>query len=277
MDFKEFLDKYSFIDRKFLDDFYDIIKEDYIERYYDFLIDSEILREWLDINNRRDFNDTIKRSYRKNIDYKIETKKVTNGSGGHNFQVITLTPEAAKKICLSTNSKMGPKVQQYFLDLEFILYKYKNYIIDGMDRKIKQLENNQKPKINSDKKIIYVFQVLNTDLTLYKLGKTINQRTRFDSYNSGLANDIKLLFQYETENIDQVEACVKSKIKLAKYRKYKEVYEISLKLLKQVIKECDGEIQKVNKSIIKEQKGKGYTIEDDSLYMFIPNEAYTKK
>jgi phage anti-repressor protein len=74
----------------------------------------------------------------KNVDYIINKSKISEGSGGHNFEIITLTPEAAKKICLSTNSKMGPLVQQYFLDLEVALYKYKNYIIDGLSKKIKQ-------------------------------------------------------------------------------------------------------------------------------------------
>ena len=46
--------------------------EDYIERYNEFLIESEILRKWLEIVNRKIFNDTIKRSYRKNINYKTE-------------------------------------------------------------------------------------------------------------------------------------------------------------------------------------------------------------
>ena len=114
MDFKKFILKYSFVDSKFIDDFYNIIKEDYIERYNEFLIDSELLRKWLQINLRRHFNDTIKRSYKKNVDYIIEKIKKSEGSGGQNFEVITLTPEAAKKICLSTNSKMGPLVQQYF-------------------------------------------------------------------------------------------------------------------------------------------------------------------
>jgi len=145
MDFKSFILKYSFINIKFINDFYNIIKEDYIERYSEFLIDSELLRKWLQINIRRKFNDTIKRSYKKNVDYKLEKIKKSEGSGGHNLEVITLTPEAAKKICLSTNSKLGPKVQQYFIDLELVLYKYKNYIIDGMQKKINQLENNQKP------------------------------------------------------------------------------------------------------------------------------------
>ena len=66
---------------------------------------------------------------------------------------------------------MEPLVQQYFLDLEVALNKYN--IIDGMMNKIEQIENNQKPKINTTKIIIYVFRALNTDLTLYKIGKTI--------------------------------------------------------------------------------------------------------
>ena len=102
----------------------------------EFLIDSEILRKWLEIKNKQIFNDTIKRSYKKNVDYKTEKIKKTLGSGGHNLEVITLTQEAAKKICLSTNSKMGGQVRQYFLDLEVALYKYINYIIDGMNKKI---------------------------------------------------------------------------------------------------------------------------------------------
>ena len=65
MNFKEFLLKYSTINSKFLTDFYNIIREDYIEKYNEFLIDSEILRKWLQINSRRAFNDTIKRSYKK--------------------------------------------------------------------------------------------------------------------------------------------------------------------------------------------------------------------
>lgn len=77
--------------------FFNIIKEDYIERYNEFLIDSEILRKWLEIKNKQIFNDTIKRSYKKNVDYKTEKIKKTLGSGGHNLEVITLTPEAAKK------------------------------------------------------------------------------------------------------------------------------------------------------------------------------------
>jgi phage anti-repressor protein len=276
MDFETFINRYSFINAKFVKDFYNIIKEDYIERYNEFLIDSEILRKWLEIINRRVFNDTIKKSYKKNIDYKIEKVKNSEGSGGHNLEKITLTPEASKKICLSTNSKMGSQVQQYFLDLEVALYKYKNFIIDGMNKKIEQLENNQKPKINPSKKIIYVFRALNTDLTLYKIGKTINSKTRFSKHNSPMANDLEILFQYETDNIDQVEKCVKVFMKKAQYRKYKEIYQVDLDIIKKTIKNCDVEINEINKEIErKNKKQKGGKIinkidEKEILYLLIP-------
>lgn len=276
MDFKTFIIKYSFVNAKFVEDFYNIIKEDYIERYNEFLIDSEILRKWLQITNRRVFNDTIKRSYGKNIDYIITTTKKSIGSGGQNFEVITLTPEASKKICLSTKSKLGPKIQQYFLDLEFALYKYKNYIIEGMNKKIIQLENNIKPKINPTKKIIYVFRALNTDLTLYKIGRTLNSKSRFVSHNSPLANDIEVIFQYETEDIIQVEMCLKAKMKKAQYRKYKEIYQVDLDIIKETIKDCDDEIKKTNKKIEtanKKQKG-GKEISlinnDNKFFIWIP-------
>ena len=277
MDFETFINKYSFINSKFVKDFYNIIKEDYIERYNEFLIDSEVLRKWLQIANRRIFNDTIKRSYKKNMDYTIKTVKRSEGSGGQNFEVITLTPEASKKLCLSTNSKMGKQVQQYFLDIEVALYKYKNYIIEGMDKKIVQLENNQKPKINTTKKIIYVFRALNTDLTLYKIGKTINSKTRFSKHNSPMANDLEVLFQYETDNIDQVELCVKAYMKKAQYRKYKEVYRVDLDIIKKTIKNCDVEINEINKEIEKKnKKQKGGNIlnkidDNEILYLLIPS------
>ena len=276
MDFQEFISKYSFVNTKFAKDFYSIISEDYIERYNEFLINSELLRKWLKINIRRSFNDTIKKSYRKNIDYKVEKVKKSVGSGGQNFEVITLTPEAAKKICLSTKSKIGSQVQQYFIDIELCLYKYKNYIIEGMNNKIKQLENNQKPKINAGKKIIYVFRALNTDLTLYKIGRTINSRTRFFNHNSQMANDLEVIFQYETDNLEQVESCIKSYMKKSQYRKYKEIYQVDLDIIRKAVNECDIRINQYNADIEKfNKKQKGGNLKktvgaDEKLYMLLP-------
>ena len=279
MEFKDFLIKYTTINKKFIEDFYNIIKEDYFEKYYDFLIDSEILRKWLKINIKQDFYDTIKKSYKINVDYKLEKIKKSEGSGGHNRQVITLTPEATKKICLMTKSKIGNDVRQYFIDLELAFYKFKNHIIESLNNKIDQLENNQKPKINYNKGIIYVFRALNTDnATLYKIGRTINSKKRFDSHNSPLANDLEIIMIYEADNIQQLELCVKTMMKKAQYRKYKEIYQVDLDIMKNVIKDCDVKLKEINDMIDKKnKKQKGGKIlqnnvtNNDKLYLLIPS------
>jgi len=147
-----------------------------------------------------------------------------------------------------------------------------------MDKENKQLKNNQKPKVNSKKKIIYVFRALNTDLTLYKVGRTLNSKTRFNKHNSPLANDIEPVFQFETDNIEQVEMCVKAKMKKSQYRKYKEVFEVDLDIIKSFIKNCDAEIKSANRLIEKKNiKQKGGTEiplfnETTKYYMFIPKD-----
>ena len=280
MDFKTFLTKYTTINTKFIDDFYNIIKEDYIEHYNDFLIDSELLRKWLKITTHVEFKKTIKNSYRINIDYIIKKvkKEVGSGSGGHNKEIIVLTPEATKKICLMTRSKIGNDIRQYFIDIELALYKFKNYIIEGLNKKIKELENNQKPKINSSKGIIYVFRALNTETaTLYKIGKTISSKKRFSSHNSPLANDIEIIMTYEADNIEQLEQCVKIMMKKAQYRKYKEIYQIDLNIIKKIIKNCDVELNEINDIIDeKNNKQKGGNLQknisqSDKLFLLIPN------
>jgi hypothetical protein len=126
---------------------------------------------------------------------------------------------------MQSRTKKAIEVREYFYLLEELIDKYKNYIIEGLKDKINKLEHNQKPKVNPCKGIIYIIQTTD-DITLYKIGKTINSKTRFSKHNSPLANDLEVIFQYETENIDQVESCIKSYMKLSQYRKYKEIYQV---------------------------------------------------
>ena len=210
------------------------------------------------------------------IDYILQKVERKGSSGGHNEIKFLLTPECVKKICQSTKSKKGNEIRQYFIEIEFVLYKYQNYIIEGLKEKQRKLERNQKPKVNSSKKIIYIFQALNTDLTVYKIGKTINSKQRFGSHNSPLANDLEILFEYETENIDDVEKCVKSILKQSQYRKYKEIYEVDIDIIKSVIRDCDCSIKKVSEKMKLKSKNSimsGGTLKDnEKLYMLIPKE-----
>lgn len=137
----EYLKLYSSVSHTFIDDMSNIIKDDYIERPTEFLIDSENLRKLLKLNDRQTFNNNIKTRCKENVDYKIQKIKKSDGSGGHNYEVITLTPMATKKICLLTKSKISSIVKQYFIDIELVSNKYKNYIIDEMAKKIDYFES----------------------------------------------------------------------------------------------------------------------------------------
>jgi hypothetical protein len=145
----------------------------------------------------------------------------------------------------------------------FYIILYKNLIIENITKELELVKNNQKPKLKNTKNKIYVFKALNTDLTLYKIGRASDLKKRLLSHNSPMANDLKVLYEYETNNIEQVELCLKTLMKSAQYRKYKEVYKIDIEIIKTLIKQCDGGINLVNK-YNNNQKG-------GELFIYIPN------
>ena len=158
--FIDFLKKYSIIPNQFLVDFYKIFNNSELDSN-EINIDLDIVIKWLNITKYGAKN-TLLKSYKKNIDYNILKIKKTEGSGGHNKEKIFITINCFKKICQLTKSKKGNEVREYFIHVESLLNKYKNYIIDGMKEKIIKLEKDQKPKINPVEGVIYIFQTPNS-------------------------------------------------------------------------------------------------------------------
>jgi phage anti-repressor protein len=259
---KDFLKKYSSISNKFIDDFFDFYDNTSIDS--DFLLDANNICKWLEIRK-----DTLKKllleTYKKNIDYTIEKiKKVKgSGSGATTKEKILLTPNCFKKICQLTKSKKGDEVREYFIKVEETLFRYKNYIIEGLEEKIKKLEQNQKPKVYPKRGVIYVFETPNSPQnSLYKIGKTKDLKQRLKSHQSPLSHDINILYYFETEDIDSIEKCAKTFMKKYQYRKYKEVYQVNIDIIKEVISSC-GKIPENIK--LKENK-------DNKYFMHISNE-----
>ena len=57
-------------------------------------------------------------------------------------------------------------------------------------------------------------------------------------------------------------------MKVGQYKKYKEVYQVDIDIIKQLVKKCDCDIKEITNKIIKIQKG-GNT-NNDNLFMLIP-------
>jgi len=134
-----------------------------------------------------------------------------------------------------------------------------------MEKKINKLEKNQKPKINPQKGVIYIFQTPNSiENSLYKIGRTKDLKERLKSHQSPLSHNIDILFYYESENIIEIENCIKTLMKPYQYRKYKEVYQINISIIKSLIQDCDKIIIKTHDKVkltkIKDDNTKNYYI-----------------
>ena len=138
-----------------------------------------------------------------------------------------------------SQTKKAKEVRKYFIELEKLIKRYFETIKEDMLKKIGLLETNLKPKNNIKGGIIYVLRALNSETTLYKLGMSSNLKKRLNNYNIGNANDIEPLFILPVKDIKSVENCIKNACKKFQFRKYKEVYEININVLKEVISDCN--------------------------------------
>jgi hypothetical protein len=253
----EFLKTYTKINNTFIDDFFSLYDS---RDKYNFSIDIDIIAKWFEM--RKDhIKKTLKESYIKNIDYKI-IKSESNGLKGKPKEIILLTPKCFKLMAMQSRTKKAIQVREYYYELEQVIDQYKEYIIKGLEEKISKLENNQKPKINPSKGILYIIET-SDGLGHYKVGKTKNLKQRLKQYNGDKKDDIIPLYIYETDDIDNIEKCVKIYAKKYQYRKYKEVYKADINMLKDLINDC-GEFNKKTNLKIKwksnKQNGGNYYI-----------------
>ena len=253
MDLIDFLKKYSKVSNKFINDFFGLYD---INNKNIFIINIENIAKWLNTKKGK-LKETLEISYELNIDY-IINKTSSTGKKGAPKEEILLTVKCFKLLCMQSRTQKAIEVREYFYALEELIDKYKDYIIEGLKDKIIKLENNQKPKVNPSKGVIYIIQT-SDDITLYKIGKTSNLKNRLIKYNSDKKDDIIPIYIYETDDIDAVETCIKGFMKKYQYRKYKEVYQTNIDIIKKFINKCgdivesDYNIHLINKN--RSQKG----------------------
>lgn len=132
------------------------------------------------------------------------------------------------------------EVRKYYEKIEKLLHKYKDHIIESLQKRIDVLENNQKLTIKIDYKkgVIYFLKSQLEPDNVFKLGKSKKFKKRLLSHNSSHSDDVNIAFVFETDNIDEVEGCLKAILKKKQYRKRKEIYQIDLDVLKNIMEGC---------------------------------------
>jgi phage anti-repressor protein len=234
---EKFLKQFSTIPHDFITDFFIIAKEEYMDN--EIIIDFDVVSKWLNMT-KGNLKRLLIDKFEKNFDYVIKKikKKQINSNGSTIYEEILITPNCMKELCMVSQTAKAKEVRKYFIEMEKLVKRYFENIKEEMYKKIGILENNQKPKLNVNGGVIYILKALNTNATLYKLGKTDDLKNRLNTYNSGNANDVEPLFIIPVKDIDSVESCVKKASKRFQYRKRKEIYEMDVELLKIIMSDC---------------------------------------
>jgi hypothetical protein len=194
-------------------------------------------------------------SYTKRVDYTIKKGVSTGGRPG---EIIMITPDCFKRLTMMSRTKKAEEVRSYFIQLEKHIDKYKNYIIEGLDRQVKTLKNNQKPKINPRSGVIYVIRS-NKDIEgIYRIGKSKKFKTRKIQHDSSHPDDMEIEYIFETTDIDSVEKCIHLALKERQYRRRKEFFEADIDLIKELLDDCDNLILKGKYKIKKFKQSGGY-------------------
>lgn len=237
---KAFIKAHVRIDPKFIDDFFGM--HDLYTSPKSFLVDLGVSAKWLR-TTKGNLKKTLVRSYVEGVDYQVSKPFRGQGTGGHGkAEAILLTPDCFKALCMMSRTPKAKQVREYYIAAEASFIEHRDQVGRAKDARIAELEANQRPTARPPdvkKGIIYIVKAHPT-LSLYKIGKTVHEYNRMASHNRARADDVKPLITYETECVDRVEACMKLMLRGRQYRKRKEVYEITLPKLKELVENCDA-------------------------------------
>lgn len=260
MKITDFLKKYSLIDNKFIDDFYSFYNEGQNE--YDFTIDLDNIAFWLEVKKGH-LKTLLENNFVKNQDY-IETKPPIKleGTGKNNIKIVMLTYNCAKLLCMISKCEKASLIRNYYIELEKLLIKYKDEIVDSLNRQLGiKAANKETVEHNKQHGLIYILKV---DDEVYKIGKTTELKNRMKQYKVGRIGELPLVYVYKTDQINDIEKCMKENLAKYQLKDKTELYKIDAEFVKDTITYCT----KKNAMLLKRNK-KLYEADDNKNWLII--------
>lgn len=263
---EKFLIEKSNINKKFIIDFFGFQKKNIYLKYKPFVIDLDDVAYWLNAV-KGNLKDTIVESYTEMKDYMIvyddllllKQKQNGNSQGGHNKEIILLTSECFKMLCLRSKTKKSEQVRKYYIELEKLIDEYKDIIITNLNRKVKILQNDLRKDDMKTGKYCYIFE--ETDELgekYYRLGQSGNIKLRMNNHNSSNAHKKILSYKIKTDNILHFEACLRGVMYDFRYKNNKDYYNIPKNRIEEAIKHCTKIVKKFkNPSCVPKLSGGG--------------------
>jgi hypothetical protein len=215
----------------------------------EFIIDLDNIWKWIGFGQK----DTAKRLMEKylieNTDYKIFAPKFVGAKkeqrGGHNKEIIMMTINAFKRICLKAGTKKASEIHNYYLKIEDILTELMNedaielkYQLEQKNIIIQDIQQNSKimletAKIEKQKAVekaiisqfpvntecIYIGLIDNTNEeceSLVKFGHSNDLGTRVSHHQHNSYTNFILLHAFKVQNRTEIENLIKSHSKIKK-------------------------------------------------------------
>ena len=235
---QDFIKQTTSVPEKFVDELFEFYNQDTLPT--DFVINLDPLSQWLNVPKRALIK-TLKASYKKDIDYQFYKAVNPNKKGkyGNNYTKYMLTIECFKMVCMLSKAKNADMVRHYFIEVEAMYIKYRQLVMNGMNKEITDLNRKVKDKVKYIGGYIYIIRASDTKNSVYKLGRTVNLTRRLQEYQTGKDAEVELLYKYKTDDIEFVESCVKKLLKEKQLKKYREIYQVDIDIIKTLIRKCD--------------------------------------
>lgn len=274
MKITDFLKKHSLISSDFIDDFYNFYDEGQNE--YDFVIDLEKLSNWLEIQKSH-LKRLLDDNFEEDEDYIIEekTKGKGQGKGGNNRKRVMLTYVCSKLLCMLSKTKKADIIRRFYVELEKILILYKDSIVNDLNNQL-GIKNNNRNIIEKTKEkgLIYILKlddnIINSDKDSFesKLGNSGDLKDRMKQYKVGRIDELPIVYVYITDDMIDLENCLKDCLKRKQIVENTETYKITLEEVKETIKYCN----KLKSQLIKQNKK---LLKKDATYLIMTERGNT--
>jgi hypothetical protein len=243
---KEYVKRFTTVPEAFVDELFEMMSES--TRQSDIVIDIDKVARWLNML-KSNIVRTLRRSYIEDVDYTVskEPHPIKRRYGSNRWSAVRISPACFKELAMRSNSKNSALVRMYLLQVEDAFISYRAQTLEGMRKDVATLLANQKPRQRPTRAgYVYMIRVKDgvslkevSDAEVHvKIGKAMQMQPRLDSYDTGFADKVDVLYQVQTDDMAVVESCVKALCKDKQYRKRKEVYTIDVDVMKSVIDHC---------------------------------------
>jgi hypothetical protein len=187
MKLAKFLKKYSVINDEFIDDYHTFFDEKADELMC--TINLYDIAKWLDIKEEK-LRELLINNFMEHIDYIMDKK---------NFNNLVLSPKCSKLLCMMSESEKANLIRTYHTNLEKLLLKYKEEIVNDLDKQM-NIKNNSKEMFENHKGLIYILKVKDG---LYKLKYISENKNKTKKYKLPIVFIFKIDYDIEG-HIDEI-------------------------------------------------------------------------